>query len=165
MQQETELKIPFSLRLLNHFRSFAHESHTFKAQYLEDLHSILTLFPSEFTPTNRFLGIRRERILIAIHHYFSWISNLQDFVSTLNADAKVVELNVAGFNNTNIFNIHSIYKALDSYRATKSEITNKVTDPEILKEFTVVISVTEKTKYSKGQLTINIEPVPYRFFL
>lgn len=157
--QETELNIPFSLRLLNHLRSFEHESHTMKADYLEDLNTIISLIPIDKSSDSHFFGQNREKILLSIHIYLAWIFNIQEFISTLKEDLKVNELNVSGFNNTNIFNVHSVYKALEQIRATKLEPSTTITDPEIVKELTITISTTEKTKYTKNSLNIAFDSV------
>jgi len=123
---ETTLDIPLSIGLLNRLRKFEHNAHTFNQTFLEEVDSLLAQVQKRIKVTSTFAKFPFETLYLFIHYYFSLIYNLEAFVSQFKDSAEVVPMNYASINSTNIFNIHSLTKALHAKRSAHSLETSVV---------------------------------------
>jgi hypothetical protein len=157
--QTDDLLVPFSLSLLNKLRVFEHESHSFKAKYLEEINELLTLIFHGKDRVEKYQNHYSETLVLAVHYYLALISNLETFIESLDSSLKLEKLNVAGINGTNIFNVHSIGRALEALRNSKHREETDSSDLQVISNFTIKISLSDKIKASKEELIIPYEMV------
>jgi len=119
MDQAT-IDIPLSIGLLNRLRTFEHNAHTFNQTFLEEVDLLLSQVQKRLKASPDVGQYPFETIYLLIHYYFSLIYNLETFISQFKDTIEVVPLNFANINSTNIFNIHSLVKALHAKRASQS---------------------------------------------
>ncbi len=128
MDQAT-LDIPLSLGLINRLRRFEHNAHTFNQTFLEEVDSLLTQVQKRIKSSANFEKYSFETLYLFIHYHFSLIYNLEALVSQFKDTIDILPLNFASINSTNIFNIHSLTKALLAKRANqKLEVSTTTTE-------------------------------------
>lgn len=116
MAQSSSLEIPVSTELLNCLRSFDHEYHAYKKEFLETLDSILLLCFQKTQYVFSIDDLSFEAVFIGVHYYLSLIINIGELINRYDKDCRVTEMNLRAINSTNIFNIQSLLNALEDQR-------------------------------------------------
>lgn len=147
--------IPISQSLLNKLRCFEHESHSFKANYLEEVNELSTNLLKESKLEKNIRNFDPEKIILAFHYYLALIENVNIFLDLFEGVAKTEPLNVQGFNSTNIFNVHSLFRALQALRSSKPVEEVKPKKLNLFKGFNFVLGENEKDQASKTELVIS----------
>lgn len=156
---EKRTSIPISQALLNKLRCFEHESHSFKAKYLEEINGLSTALVKISGLTQNIRNFEPEKVIFAFHYYLALIENVQVFFDLFDGVIKTEPLNVQGFNSTNIFNVHSFSNALQAFRASKHEEENTPAELKLFKGFTFVLADQDKDQASKSELLISLDLV------
>jgi hypothetical protein len=159
---EKRIVIPFSQALLNKLRCFEHESHSFKAKYLEEINDLSIGLLKQSGLKQQIRNYEPEKIILAFHYYLALIDNVQTFIDLFDGVIKTEPLNVQGFNSTNIFNVHSFLKAFQALRASKPEEERTVKDLHIFKGFNFILTDQAKEPASKSELLISLDLVNKR---
>jgi hypothetical protein len=157
--QDSDLLIPVSVGLLNKLRNFEHESHSFKAKYLEEVNDLLTTIFQGKNRLEKYQVHSNEFLTLTIHYYLALITNVDTLVNLLDANSKVEQLNTTNFNGTNIFNIHSILRALEALRNSKQQEESTSPEIQLISKFTLRIALGGKLKATKEELVIPYEMV------
>ena len=172
-QTQNSIDIPLSIGLLNRLRNFEHKAHTFDQIFLEEVDAILNQLQKRVKTAAESGSYTFESLIIIVHYYFSLIYNLDTFVSQFQGSHELVSLNFSAINSTNIFNVHSLLKALSAKRsnnssldisyqtdATESTQEERGTPLEVhfLQRFRIQVS-TNETKATSSHLMISIELV------
>ena len=129
MTELSSFELPISICLLNHLRSFSHNSHSFQPSFLTKLSHILSTISQKFKVPSNFKDFSFNKLLLSVHYYLSLIYNIDVFTSQFTSKLQVSELNLTGIYSTNIFNIHSIFKALEETK--NSQVSNILSDVNI----------------------------------
>lgn len=141
----TPIDIPLSIGLLNRLRTFEHNAHTFNQTFLEEVDLLLSQVQKRLKASPDVGQYPFETIYLLMHYYFSLIYNLETFISQFKDTLEVVPLNFANINSTNIFNIHSLIKALHAKRASQSLDTSV----QSTQDTSVVTDASESTQEEK----------------
>lgn len=102
-------------------------------------------------------GIKAEKISLAIHYYFVLLRNLKDFLKVIKVEDEVGDIDLKNINSTNIFNVHSIFHALETIRSSKKGESISKFDAKLIKGFRIRVSATDKLAATEEELVIPLE--------
>jgi len=160
-----DLSIPLSLSLINKLRSFDHSSHSFKPEYLNVLEGLLSEIFKERNRDEPYQASTLEQLTLAVHYYLALIYNLEDLIAVFNKDLWVANLNISGFNTTNIFNLHCLSRSINFARKFGSPSSFTDSDIQLISNFSVKVALQGKIKASSSELIIPYEMVTNNFNL
>jgi len=149
-----------SLTLLNSLRSFPpNHPHQFPPSFLNQISSILSNSTSSFSSSSPQI----QRSYLALHYYLSIIDNIEDLTVLFNPDFTLNKPDLTALNKTNLFNIHSLLKAIVSPQEAQ-ESTQGNSENVSLEKFKVQITQNE-TRADAEKLFISSDLVLSSSFL
>ena len=116
------IEIPFSLDLLSCLRDFEHENHNFTHKFLDKVSQSLQALSNKGQNDSNAQDLNLEKTCLALHYYLSLVDNIEKFLDIFYTDFNIEKLDVKLINKTNIFNVHSILRAVEGFRKTGSQI-------------------------------------------
>ena len=111
-------EIPISTTLISSLRSFDHQVHTFKQDFLSKTDEALAAYLRKFGKLHQGAPEDFKRVSLALHYYLAMIDNVDALISMFHEEYHTENVNVKALNSTNIFNVNSILRAIHAFRSS-----------------------------------------------